>query len=311
MLALSVNSLKTMRLYRHIIYTLCIVVITTIANSEDIKSKLEGKVYSKFDEFVNNIGEGIAENLRDNENLKYLDFSVNLHEGFSPSYEIQTVNKLIEYKDGALFNQTNLRSHSGETTLNFGVGKRKLLNDDTFLLGSNLFLDYQFDESHLRYGVGLEAISNTLDLIGNYYNAISGFKGTDSGREKVLDGYDVQLNYHILNKTKTDLFVQLFEWENPNSTYEEKGEKFGLNTMFGNLALQIGYTNDNKNNDGLFGSIKLVVPLGKEKNTNNSNGSDNNINSLSVRNKLYAPVQRENKIKVVKISKSGVKISGF
>ena len=40
---------------------------------------------------------------------------------------------------------------------------------------------------------------------------------------------------------------------------KEKGEKFGFNTMFGNLALQIGYTNDNKNNDGLFGSIKLVL----------------------------------------------------
>ena len=101
------------------------------------------------DNFLNLIK--IVENLRDNENLKYLDFSVNVHEGFSPSYEIQTVNKLIEYKDGALFNQTNLRSHSGETTLNFGVGKRKLLNDDTFLLGSNLFLDYQFLTTKMKF----------------------------------------------------------------------------------------------------------------------------------------------------------------
>ena len=31
----------------------------------------------------------------------------------------------------------------------------------------------------------------------------------------------------------------------------------------------------------------------------------------SVEDKLYLPVKRENKIRVVKISKSGVKVSGF
>ena len=66
------------------------------------------------------------------------------------------------------------------------------------MLGSNVFVDYQFDESHLRNGLGVEAISSVFDLRGNYYNAISGFKATDEGREKALDGYDIQLNYHCL-----------------------------------------------------------------------------------------------------------------
>ena len=282
----------------------------SIVNAENIKSKVENKIYSKIDQFAQNIGEDFADSLRDFENLKYLDFSFNIQEGFDPSIQIESVSKLIEYDDGALFNQLNLISQDSKTTINLGIGKRKLFDNDTYMLGTNFFIDYQFDESHLRSGLGFEAVSNSLDLIANYYNAHSGFKSTSDGKEKALDGYDLKLNYHLSSKSNTDFFVQLFEWENPNSTYEEKGEKVGMTSSIGNLAFEIGYLNDNKDNDGLFGSLKVVIPLGEQKETANKNNENTNKNSLSVRNKMYMPVKRENKIKLVKIS-SGVKVSGF
>ena len=282
----------------------------SIVNAKDIKSKVENKIYSKIDDFADNIGENFADSLRDYENLKYLDFSFNVQEGFEPSIQIESVSKLIEYDDGALFNQLNLISQDSKTTINLGIGKRKLFDNDTYMLGTNFFIDYQFDESHLRSGLGFEAISNSLDFIANYYNAISGFKNTSDGREKALDGYDLKLNYHLSNKSNTDFFVKLFEWENPNSTYEEKGEKVGMKSSIGNLAFEIGYLNDNKDNDGLFGSLKLVVPLGDRKELINQEKENTNKKNSSVRNKLYMPVQRENKIKLVKLS-SGVKVSGF
>ena len=282
----------------------------SIVNAENIKSIVENKIYSKIDDFAQNIGEDFADSLRDFENLKYLDFSFNVQEGFDPSIQIESVSKLLEYQDGALFNQLNLISQDSKTTINFGIGKRKLFDNDTYILGTNFFIDYQFDESHLRSGLGFEAISNSLDFIANYYNAISGFKNTSDGREKALDGYDLKLNYHLPNQSNTDFFVQLFEWENPNSTYEEKGEKLGMTSSIGNLAFEIGYLNDNKDNDGLFGSLKVVIPLGEQREVINKNNENINKNNLSVRNKLYMPVERENKIKLVKIS-SGVKVSGF
>ncbi len=54
----------------------------------------------------------------------------------------------------------------------------------------------------------------------------------------------------------------------------------------------------------------MVIPLGEQKEAISKNNENINKNNLSVRNKLYMPVQRENKIKLVKIS-SGVKVSGF
>ena len=293
--------------------SLIIIILSTITHfafAGEIKSKIESKIYSKFEHFAENLGENFGNSLKDLENLKYLDFSFNLQEGFDPSIQIESVSKLIEYDDGALFNQLNLISQDSKTTINLGIGKRKLFDNDTYMLGTNLFIDYQFDESHLRSGLGLEAISNSLDFIANYYNAISGFKTVSNGREKALDGYDLKLNYHLSSKSNTDFFVQLFEWENPNSTYEEKGEKVGMTSSIGNLAFEIGYLNDNKDNDGLFGSLKVVIPLGEQREDTINKDENTNKNSLSVRNKLYMPVQRENKIKLVKIS-SGVKVSGF
>jgi adhesin/invasin len=299
-----------MNLFKHLILSIFLIVFNQSSFAEDIKSKLDGKIYSKLNEFTQNIGEDFAYSLRDFENLKYLDFSFNIQEGFDPSIQIESVSKLKEYDDGALFNQLNLISQDSKTTINLGIGKRKLFDNDIYMLGTNFFIDYQFDEAHLRSGLGFEAISNSLDFIANYYNAISGFKNTSDGREKALDGYDLKLNYHLSNKSNTDFFVQLFEWENPNSTYEEKGEKVGMTSSIGNLAFEIGYLNDNKDNDGVFGSLKVVIPLGEQRETANKNNKNTNKNSLSVRNKMYMPVQRENKIKLVKIS-SGVKVSGF
>ena len=299
-----------MNLFKYLILAIFLIVFNQSSFAEDIKSKLDGKIYSKLNEFTQNIGEGLAKNLENYENLKYLDYSINLQDNLKPTIEIQSVSELINYNDGTLFNQINLLSHDQETTINFGIGKRKLVEDETLMLGTNIFLDYQFDESHLRTGIGFEAISNSLDFIANYYNAVSGFKSTEEGREKALDGYDLRLNYHLSKKNNTDLFLELFEWENPNSTFEEDGEKFGVSSLIGNVAIVLGYLNDNRNNDGIFGSVKVVVPLGKQKSKNNISQTTN-INNLSVRNKLYVPVQRDNKIKVVKISKSGVKISGF
>ena len=200
-----------MNLFKYLIFILYFLTFGSILKAENIKSKVENKIYSKIDDFAQNIGEDFADSFRDFENLKYLDFSLNVQEGFDPSIQIESVSKLIEFDDGALFNQLNLISQDSKTTINLGVGKRKLYDSDTYMLGTNFFIDYQFDESHLRSGLGFEAISNSLDFIANYYNAISGFKTTGDGREKALDGYDLKLNYHLSNQSNTDFFVQLFE----------------------------------------------------------------------------------------------------
>ena len=316
-----------------------LILLSTSANSVDLKKNIEAKVTSEKTKISNNISNKIVEKISakisENENIKYFDLSVQLREHLKPSVAIESVIKLFEKSDSVVFNQTNLTTHDGSATVNLGVGARKLFYDEKLMIGSNIFLDQQyFGEGHLRSGFGLEAITSVFDLRGNYYNAISGFKNTDEGTEKALDGRDLQFDFHLEDKFNTNIFANLFKWEDPNSTYEDKGTKVGANAKFGYLFLEGGYLDDNRNSDSYFGSIKFVVPLGNKTKRNYYAMSDiekpitdvklknsytfvsakdkrKMFEYVSVRDKLFIPVKRENKIKLVKISKSGVKVSGF
>ena len=267
-------------------------------------------VKNKINEFSNETALVISNFAKNNfENMKYLDFDIQVQEKLKPSFSIMSVTELLKIDSGTVFNQTSLNTHDGDGTINIGLGARKLLNDNKILIGSNLFYDHQFDEGHKRTGVGVEAISSVFDIRGNYYNAISGSKTTSEGSERALDGWDTQLDYHLPGEKDVNIFANLFRFENSatGSTYEEKGTKLGANASLGNFIIEGGYLNDNKKNDVFFGSIKFVVKLGDQA----ENKTRNYLEYIDVSNKLYQPVKRENKIRVVKISKSGVQVSGF
>jgi len=267
-------------------------------------------VKNKINEFSNETALAISNFAKNNfENMKYLDFDIQVQENLKPSFSIMSVTELLKIDSGTVFNQTSLNTHDDDGTINIGLGARKLLNDNKILIGSNLFYDHQFDEGHKRTGVGVEAISSVFDIRGNYYNAISGSKTTSEGSERALDGWDTQLDYHLPGEKDVNIFANLFRFENSatGSTYEEKGTKIGANASLGNFIIEGGYLDDNQNNDAFFGSIKFVVNLGDQ----GENKTRNYLEYTDVSNKLYQPVKRENKIRVVKISKSGVKVGGF
>ncbi len=270
----------------------------------------EELVKNKINEFSNETALAISNFAKNNfENMKYLDFDIQVQENLKPSFSIMSVTELLKIDSGTVFNQTSLNTHDDDETINIGLGARKLLNDNKILIGSNLFYDHQFDEGHKRTGVGVEAISSVFDIRGNYYNAISGSKTTSEGSERALDGWDTQLDYHLPGEKDVNIFANLFRFENSatDSTYEEKGTKIGANASLGNFIIEGGYLNDNKKNDVFFGSIKFVVKLGDQA----ENQTRNYLEYTDVSDKLYQPVKRENKIRVVKISKSGVQVSGF
>ena len=105
-----------------------------------------------------------------------------------------------------------------------------------------------------------------------------------------------------------DRFAGLFEFENATGSFEVEGEKYGLNIISNNLDLEVGYIDDNKTGDGSFANLSYVIPLGS--NGSFSNNSSNYFEYSSVANRMYEPVKRENKIKVVTTTLN-VKASGF
>jgi adhesin/invasin len=217
----------------------------------------------------------------------------------------------MKIDSGTIFNQTSINTHDGDETINIGFGTRKLLNDNTLIIGANAFYDHQLTESHERVGVGAEAITSLFDLRGNYYNALSARRTNSEGTiERAMDGWDLRGDYHLPIKQDINLFFSAFEFENPEdvSSYKEKGNKYGASAKLGNFHLEGGYMDDNQENDAWFGNINYVLNLGSE----NENTSSLNARSFQdVSDQLYQPVKRENKIRVVKIDASGVVVGGF
>ena len=302
-------------LYYILVGTLSLLISTNVG-ALDAKDKLTDKISAFKDGTINafsgQLSESISSFAQENfESMKYLDFSLDLQEKLKPTFSIMSVNEIMKIDSGTIFNQTSLNTHDSDQTLNIGFGSRKLLNDNTLMLGANAFYDHQFSENHQRLGAGAEAITSIFDVRANYYNALSGRKTNDSGTiERAMDGWDLRADYHLPIEQDVNLFVSAFEFENPesSSSYKETGNKYGLDAKLGNFVLEGGYQDDNQANDYWFGNISYVVNFGSE---DKNNTSSNSKSLTDVSDQLYQPVKRENKIRVVKIDASGVVVGGF
>ena len=279
-----------------------------VTAKEKISEFKDVKITAYMHEFNNRISSFVKDNFKNN---KYLDFSINTRDYLKPTFSIMSVNEIMKIESGTIFNQTSINTHDGDETINIGFGTRKLLNDNTLILGANAFYDHQFSENHQRLGAGAEAITSIFDVRANYYNALSGRKTNDSGTiERAMDGWDLRADYHLPIEQDVNLFVSAFEFENPESasSYKETGNKYGLDAKLGNFVLIGGYQDDNQANDYWFGNISYVVNFGSE---DKNNTSSNSKSLTDVSDQLYQPVKRENKIRVVKIDASGVVVGGF
>ena len=306
-----------MKILRYLIpATLSLLIATNVGSQDlDLGKKVSDKISAfkegKINAYDSQLSEGISSFAEDHfENMKYLDFNINAQDYLKPTFNVMSVNEIMKIDSGTIFNQTSINTHDSDETINIGFGVRKLLNDNTLLLGANVFYDHQLTESHKRSGAGVEAITSIFDVRANYYNAISGRRTNAGGTiERALDGWDLRGDYHLPIDQDVNLFISAFEFENPEtiSAYKETGNKLGMDAKLGNFVLEGGYMDDNQANDAYFGSIKYVVNFGSD----NQNNDSKSKSLTDVSDQLFQPVKRENKIRVVKIDASGVVVGGF
>ena len=272
-------------------------------------SNLENRVTSYFNNLANSLGTSVSSLLSENNRVKYLDLNLGVQEQLKPTISLTNVNMISEYGNSAIFNQNSLNLHNNDQIINLGIGHRTLLNDDKVILGFNIFFDYAFDDAHQRNGAGFEVISSVFDLRSNIYDSSSGIQIVSEGvTEEAMDGWDARLDYHLPVNANARIFAGLFEFENGTGSFEVEGEKYGLNLISSNIDLEVGYVDDNKTGDGTFANISYVIPLNED--TKPFNHTYGYLNYVSVEDRMYEPVKRENKIRVTKTSLN-VTASGF
>ena len=270
--------------------------ISTAVNADT--SKIKDNFFSSIENFLD-------------DNFEGTDFTIKSKEGTKPEIGILTLKPIIDNDDNLLFFQGSFFTHEGDReTLNLGLGNRIFLNDDTFMFGINGFYDYELDYNHQRLSIGTEIKSSIFELNTNHYLGISEEKiGKDNIKEKVADGYDLEIGAHVPYMPTAKMYAKIFEYDIPGgSDYE--GVEYSSNIGIPNSGMnfEVGYKDYGNNGYDDQWFFNLTFSLSKM-NPNTSFVSDKAFERVSMKDKKYEKVRRENLI--VKSKAFSVKAGGL
>ncbi len=251
--------------------------------------------FAKVDEVVNRFYSSLESFLE--ENFENTDFSIKKIERIKPEIGIQTFKIFSEDSSDLSFFQGSLFLHdSDRETFNIGLGQRYLSNDESILFGLNAFYDYEFDYEHQRFSIGAEIKSSILDLNYNQYFAQSSSKKGKNGKdEEAIDGYDVEIGAHLPYIPSMKAYLKAFDFEVPGGN-DFQGLEFS--TLFkvpnSGLSFEIGHTDYDNHNDQSFINLRYSNSI---KNPGTSLLSSEAFERISMKDRIYEKVRRENIIK--------------
>ena len=228
-----------------------IFLLFSTAGNTDIKGSVLSKASDKISEYTIGLipGEG------------YTEASIDLREHSKPDYSILAVRELLKLDGGNIFTQMSLfnteQANEEKIIGNFGLGTRKLFDDNTMLAGFNAFIDNDFSETNRRASIGFELRNSVLDFNSNIYKGLQ-----DSQDEHVLDGWDYRLASQVPYLHWSKIFINHYEWDGVLRD-DIKGTKMGSEMILTkSLNLEVAY--DDKDKKGLedewYAKIQFVHP---------------------------------------------------
>ena len=167
-----------------------IIFISTTSNSfADEAKKIIDQASNKISSFITNTlgGGGLTEFSidipEDDVEIQYLNFKELGKDNFSNTFSQLSLN-------------TQEINNDTRYIINYGYGKRYLDDEKSLMTGINAFVDYDI-EGHARTSLGVEAKSSNLNFTANYYVALTGTETINGTKERVLDGYELNLNSQL------------------------------------------------------------------------------------------------------------------
>ena len=232
-------------------------------DSEQIKSSLMSRMTSATGSFISG---GIGAIL--SPNFDTVEVRTNLKEGNS-MVDIGVLKAYGDNPNSFLFNQINLNRYDDRTTLNLGLGYRRLNAEETWMTGVNAFYDHEFPDDHKRNGVGFEVVSSVLESRVNSYNGTTGYIKDKSGIDsKVLDGRDMGFKVALPYLPGMMFGMNAVQWKGIDGLKDQKMRKY---TLGGNLSdnLSLSYVRTDykdaskKDTDSI--SLNYTWAFGQEK----------------------------------------------
>jgi hypothetical protein len=265
-------------------------------DSEQIKSSLMSRMTSSTGSFIST---GIGALL--SPNFDTVEVSTNLKEGDS-SVDIGVLRAFGDNPNSFIFNQINLNRFDDRTTLNLGLGYRRLNADETWMGGVNAFYDHEFPNDHKRNGVGFEVISSAFETRVNSYNGTTGFIKDKSGtNSKALDGRDMGFKVALPYLPGMMFGMNAVQWKGIEGMKDNKARKYSLGgKLSDNLSLSYVWTDykDAATKDDNRLALSYTWSFGQEKHIRPTllTFSDSAYELKKLGAERYDLVKRENRI---------------
>lgn len=232
--------------------------------------------------------------------MRRTTLSFQFQEGWKPLYSIETIQPLGHYDDKSRdvwFTQQRIsRASDIGTTLNVGVGYRRISKDDRRLYGAHLFYDHRFLRHHDRISGGLEYMSGESEFRFNWYGSTSDERVLDSNLhtlERVANGYTLEYGKTFKNARWARVYVEGYHWNQ-----ERQADKNGLRVgselqLTPRVSVDMGYNKPEHNSGGAYGKITFRLagsPVAWYGGKHRVEGA------MSVRSKMLSLVRRHNTI---------------
>ena len=232
--------------------------------------------------------------------MRRTTLSFQFQEGWKPLYSVETVQPLGHYDDKSRdvwFTQQRIsRASDIGTTLNVGVGYRRISKDDRRLYGAHLFYDHRFLRHHDRLSGGLEYMSGESEFRFNWYDSASDERILDANLhtlERVANGYTLEYGKTFKNARWARVYVEGYHWNQ-----ERQADKNGLRVgselqLTPRVSVDMGYNKPEHNSGGAYGKITFRLagsPVAWYGGKHSVEGA------MSVRSKMLSLVRRHNTI---------------
>ena len=232
--------------------------------------------------------------------MRRTTLSFQFQEGWKPLYSVETVQPLGHYDEKSRdvwFTQQRIsRASDIGTTLNVGVGYRRISKDDRRLYGAHLFYDHRFLRHHDRLSGGLEYMSGESEFRFNWYGSASDERVLDANLhtlERVANGYTLEYGKTFKNARWARVYVEGYHWNQ-----ERQADKNGLRVgselqLTPRVSVDMGYNKPEHNSGGAYGKIIFRLagsPVAWYGGKHSVEGA------MSVRSKMLSLVRRHNTI---------------
>lgn len=232
--------------------------------------------------------------------LRNLEVSYKIRENNKPQYSLLTLQPLYSSKGKHhnLFAQAAYSRQDGRNSFTGGFGYRFMPENENYVVGSNIFLDYERPYNHVRGGVGIDLQTSLWGAAANLYKGLSDWKSTKGYlQERAMDGFDIELNGRMPFLPALEVFGRGYRWQGFDGAEDIDGTELRLEyTPVPAFTIE-GLVNDEHGRDTQYGfGVRYNYTFGAP--SDYLYDWNEQFRQKSASEYIFSKVRRQNKIRV-------------